>query len=421
MRAQDPSSPVNAGNHGGGFDAQRHSRRDVWVGAIAVLLVFGLLTEARFWRPEDTFTITENIQIAEAQAWWAGRLVLPERKWDTALKDGRVFSHFPLMFTFIAAVVVPVFHGVPHWFVVAVLVLPIPVLAYALFLRRMESAFWGAVLAIGFVCGTSAFPVIDKTLRGVSPYFVNQTLAVIGLLIMLLESFGRRRVWAAGLGLIIGALSRQMTIAYAIPLAYMALRSTDTDGRGKRIAALVLTLMVVVLVPCTFNTLKFGHPLDSGYMHVYADRPEDQFARDATAYGIFSAHYVPTNLYYSNLGLPRVYRIEMAGEREVHLRPNRLGTGIWWTTPLLLWLFVDFRRIVREPLSRAWLLAAAATYAGLLFYHSTGYEQRGFNRYSLDYVPVLMTLVAPCCTAGRRWLVSVAMIAWSVVYFRWLI
>ena len=276
-------------------------------------------------------------------------------------------------------------------------------------------------MAIGFVCGTSVFPVIDKTLRGAGPFFVNQALAVIGLLIMLLESFGRRRAWVSGLGLIIGAMSRQMTVAYSIPVAYLALRMTDSGGRVKHVAALVAALMVVVLVPCTFNTMKFGNPLDSGYMYVYADRPEDQLSRDAKAYGVFSAHYVLRNLYYANLGFPRVHPIEVAGEQEVHLRPNRLGTGIWWTTPLLLWFFVDFRRIVREPLDRAWLLAAAAAYVGLLFYHSTGYEQRGFNRYSLDYVPVLMTLLAPYCTVGpRRW-ITVVMAAWSVVYFRWLI
>jgi len=228
-------------------------------------------------------------------------------------------------------------------------------------------------------------------------------------------------VWVAGVGLVVAALSRQMTSAYLIPLACLALSGVKPGKRWTQVAVLLPVAAVIIAVPCISNALKFGNPLDSGYMYVYADRPEDLLSRDARAHGIFSAHYVPRNLYYSNLGFPRAYRIEMAGETEVHLRPNRMGTGIWWTTPLLLWFFVDFRRMVRDPLHRAWLLGAAAVYGGLLFYHSTGYEQRGFNRYSLDFVPVLMALIAPYCTVGwRRW-ASVAMVAWSVVYFRWLI
>ena len=204
-----------------GSTNELYGRRDVWLGVALVILAFGLLVEAKLWRPDTRFTIKENVQIGEAEAWWKGRLDLPERKWDTALKDGRVYSHFPPMFSVIAAVVVPLFRGVPHWFIVLALVLPVLLLAYALFFRRTGSPVWAALLAIGLACGTSALPVIDKTLRGASPYFVNQTLATVGLLIMLVESFGRRRVWMVGIGLVVAALSRQMTVAYLIPVIWL--------------------------------------------------------------------------------------------------------------------------------------------------------------------------------------------------------
>ena len=72
-------------------------------------------------------------------------------------------------------------------------------------------------------------------------------------------------------------------------------------------------------------------------------------------------------------------------------------------------------------MARAWLAAAVLAAGALMFYHSTGYEQRGFNRYSLDYVLVILALVAPSCVVGRRRWATVPMIAWSVVYFRFLI
>jgi hypothetical protein len=401
--------------------ARTPSRGKTWFGAALVVLASGLLIEAKLWRPDTLLTIRENVQIAEAKAWWNARLDLPERKWDTALKDGLVYSHFPPMFSLIAAGVVPFFHGVPHAFIVVALLLPVQLLAYALFYRRTGSWAWGALLAMGLVCGTSLLPVIDKTLRGASPYFVNHTLAMIGLLIMLVESFGRRRVWVAAIGLIVAALSRQMTIVYALPLALLAFKGAHQRAGIKPVTTFATTVFFVILVSCTLNALKFGRPWDSGYMHVYTDRAEDRFSRDAKTYGLFSTHYVPRNLYYANLGFPKVYRIEIAGQGETHLRPNHMGTGIWWTTPLLLLVFLDMGSIVRDPLRRAWLAAAILASAGLLFYHSTGYDQRGFNRYSLDYVPVILALIAPRCVTGRgRW-ISSAMIAWSILYFRWLI
>ncbi len=325
------------------------------------------------------------------------------------------------MFSFIAAAVLPVFGGVPHLFMVAAIALPVLLLAYALFLRRSESPQWAMVLAIALVCGTSAWPVLRNTLKSCNPYFVNQTLAMIGVLVLLIEYFGKRRVWLAGIGVAVAALSRQLTIAYLIPLAFMAWRKEPGRERRNALTALTLTAAVVVGVPLLMNTLKFGHPLESGYMYLYNDRPEDDFSRDAHAYGIFSPHYIGRNAYHSNLGFPRRYEITIAGREEVDYRPNLYGTGIWWTTPLLLWLFVDLRRILRDPELRVLLLAAAVIVVALLFYHSTGWIQRGFNRYSMDYVPVLLALIVPRCINGWRKWVSLAMIGWGVLYFRWLV
>ena len=98
-----------------------------------------------------------------------------------------------------------------------------------------------------------------------------------------------------------------------------------------------------------------------------------------------------------------------------------MGTGIWWTTPLLLWVIVGFPQLLRDGSSAVMLLSAGVVYGLLMFWHGTGAVQRGFNRYSLDYIPVILVLVAPLCCRGRRRWVSIAMIGWSVVYFRILI
>lgn len=395
-------------------------RRATWLqhlvrGSI-VLLVFAVLCGAKLWRPGDVLTIRENIQIAEAQAWWGGRLDLPERKWDSALFEGRVYSHFPPMFSFISSLVVPYFDGFPHGLLVLLIVLPAPILAYGLFNRICGTANRGALIAIALICGTSAIPVLDKAVRGASPYPVNQILALDGLLIFLWEYVGRGRVAVLGLGLAIAAWSRQLSLAFAIPYLWSAwLRGEQI--RFKRVGGALAVLGFIVAVPMILNMLKFGNPLDSGYMYLYNDRPEDAFSRDARTNGLFSPQFVPRNLYHANLGFPEVHRVRIEEQSQVFLQPNQMGTGIWWTTPLLLWLFLDFRKVLADPRSRMLLIAAALANFALLFYHSTGFEQRGFNRYSLDYLPALLALVAPGAIAGRRIWISSAMIAWSVFYF----
>ncbi|MCP4247176.1 MAG: hypothetical protein GY778_09015 [bacterium] len=392
------------------------SRRDAWLGAALVLAVCWLLNAEDLWRPETLRGFESNAQIGEAQAWWNGRLDLPERVWDTALKDGRVLSHFPPAFSIISAALIPWFGGVPHWFFV-LLAAAVPVCAYVLFLRLTRSAVWAVILAVGYVCGTSVWPVLAEMLRYGKPYHVNHTLASIGVLLILIDYFGRRRIWLGALGLMLAAWSRQATIAYALILLLAAWWGVERIGRRRRLVIVALTGLLLGTVYCGLNVLKFGHPLRTGYMLNHEGRT-DSFARDAREVGVVSVRWVPRNLYYSNLGPPRVGKIDVAGESKWYVKPNTKGTGIWWMSPLLLLIFFDLRRLVRDPSTAAPLAAALMTYAILMLWYSTGEDQRGYNRYSLDYLPVILALIAPRCMVGRRrWLTPVA-VAWSLVYFR---
>ena len=404
-----------------GGSAVAPGRRDALLGLLLVLLTCALLFQARAWQPGSMFDGHDNVQIAEAQAWWNGRLSLPEYRWDTALVDDRAYSHFPPMYSFLAAVVVPFCAGVPYWLVLLLIVLPVPLLAYRLFLILTGSPAASALIAIGFVCGTSIWPVIDQVLRVGNPYFVNPLLGTIGTLIILAEYFGRRRMWLAGGGLVVAALSRQLTLAWLIPLAWLAVRNMSGNQRRRGLVATAVAGLVVLGVIACMNTLKYGQPLDSGYMRIYTEDHNHPFVRDARKFGLFSVRFVPRNLYYANVGLPKIQHFRRAEGTGWRLQPHVNGAGIWWTTPLLLWFLIDFRRITRDGRSFPLLAAAGVIYAALMCFHNTGYAQPGFNRFSLDYLPALFAMIAPHCLAGRRKWISLAMIGWSVVYFRWLI
>ena len=414
------STEESAASHGNARPSvarrPRSRRLRTGVGLVFVLLICAALFQARAWQPYKVFAGKDNVQIAEAQSWWLGRLHLPERWFDTALVEDRAYSHFPPLFSFLAATVVPVFDGVPQWLVFLIIVVPVPVLAFRLFWVRTGLTFPSIVLTVALVCGTSLWPIIDRTLRGGEPYFVNHTLATIGLCIFLTEYFGRRRAWLAGGGLVVAALSRQLTFVYALPLVVMTWKGADRS-RG-RLFPVAGSCLLIVMTVMGANALKFGHPLDNGYMRIYEGR-SDALASFAHEHGLFSVRFLPKNLYYATVGLPKVEQEQNAIWPD--FKPNPWGTGILWTTPLLLWLVIDFRRVWRERRNRPLMIAVAAIFAALMCFHTTGYAQRGFNRFSLDYVPALLALLAPVSMKpGRRW-ISVAMVAWSVVYFRWLI
>lgn len=409
MRREEPATSVGeAGTVSG--------RRGIpWWSLLVLLLIWGWLTPAKLWRPGTVLGIDENVQIAEALAWWDGRLDLPERRWDTALYEGKVYSYFPPVFTIIAAAVVPFFGGIPH-LVLALLACITVALAFLLFFRLTESAWWSLALGLGFVCGTSVFPVLDQCLRGGAPYSVNHVISVIGTLIFLDDYCGRRRVWPGCVGLVVTALSRQLTIGYALPLAMMALEHSPGASRQRRIALVATTCVLIGVVYGGLNTLKFGHPLSTGYMANHEGR-DDVFAREARANGLVSPRWVPRNLYYTNVGLPTFHRVDTAGEEEAFLRPNTMGAGIWWTSPLLLYLLIDARRTIRDRRGVALLAGGVAVFVMLMFWHATGAVQRGYNRYSLDYIPVMFALIAPRCVEGRRRWMTAACIAWGVLYF----
>ena len=391
-------------------------------GLIGVYLAGYLLIDTDVLTQSYLCTGQLNLNVAEAEAWLNGRLDLDvgpgpkQRPWDTAAHQGRVYNVFPPMFTFIAVPIMAVGPpGVPNFILKLLLAAPIPGLAYLLFLRRTDRVWTAVLLTLGYTLGTSLLPLMNQGLRNGEVWHVNHLLSQLGLLIFLLDYFGRRRIWLGGLGLLIAAWSRQATGVFLIPLAYLALRPGGTGPRWCRVVSLAAVSVVMVGVPATLNTLKFGHPLESGYSYIYEGR-DDSFAQDAQR-GMFSPVFVLRNLYYMNLGPPKV----VAPHGVVRFRPNEIGTGIWWTSPVLLFVLTDWRRLWRRGEVRYLLIAVVLMFVALMFYHATGRSQKGYNRFAMDFIPVVLAAIGPVCGGPRRKWVTFGFVLWSIWYFRWAI
>jgi hypothetical protein len=164
------------------------------------------------------------------------------------------------------------------------------------------------------------------------------------------------------------------------------------------------------------NALKFGNPLDFGYRHIYVNRDSEPMARLCRAHGAFSPRFIPDNLYYMHLAPPAIDDLYFT---HVDLKADQLmGTSIWITTPILLFTFVGAGTWCRDPPRRAMMLGSLLVMIGLLCYHSPGFMQSGYNRFALDFIPVWLVLGASQTRGCRRSGLTLACIAWSLLYFR---
>mgnify|MGYP000384627776 CR=1 FL=1 len=374
----------------------------------------------------------------EAASWRAGRLDLPargpnpqighDRPRDTAYVDGRVYNVFPPLFTMLSygAMVLQSWQGeppeaefYPPWYV-GLVALPLPLVGFWAFRQVTGRSAWAAVLTAYWILGTPLLKMLANCRLGETNE-LNHVLSNTGLMLLAGDLLGRRRIWPAAIGLVIGMWTRQLTAFYlvgAIWIAWAASRSgvmlRMQPTRRKGLVILGLAGIVGLGTLGALNALKFGSVLDSGYSYIYKGRG-DLYAQRAREAGLFDVGFIPRNAYYMNLALPDVRWSRM--NLLIGGGDDADGTSIWLTCPLLLLAFRDARRWWQDPARRALMVSSLGVILGVLCYHNTGSVQHGFHRFSLDFVPVWLMVIAPYTLHGRRPSWTLAALAYSVLYF----
>ena len=401
-------------------DGQLHlsvKSRNHLIGFVAVYVLFfgAFFDHANLWQPGRLLQC-DNPHVAEAKAWLNGRPDIPERLWDSALVDGRFFNVFPPMMTFVSMACLLVSpDGVPFMLLTWLFVLPIPGLAYVLFVRRSESVFGGVLMASVFVLGTSEFVILCRVTQSAQACQLNNAVTQLGLLIFLIDYYGRRRFWVGGVGQLVMGWARNTMLALLLPYLWGL---WDLGGSGRKLGGAAICALLLA-VPAVVNMVRFDRPSETGFVRIYegrTDDPSDWLAQDGSR-ALFSMSYFPRNMYWMNLGFPEIVQKGTGWRWKLPVK----STGIWWTTPVLLYLFFDTRRIWAERANR-WLMAAVVPILiAIMTYHNMGYSQRGYNRFSLDFLLVLLALVAPYAMQGKRRYLTILFGIWSVAYFRWIV
>jgi hypothetical protein len=316
-----------------------------------LLAALAVVVAPRIGLPHWQVVPDGNTALDEALQWRHGSLALSHRFYESARAGEKYYNVTGLAFTLVSVAATTLSDAgtllcrqfgcagetaaFPAPLYIALVALPLPIIAFCAFRGVMKDSAWAAVLAFHFIAGTSLKSVL-AICQGGSIYHINHVLAVVGLLIFAGDLLGRRRLWPAAIGLCLAAWSRQMTIFYALPLLWAAWRAgqpgpdaakmagpdgnprlgtmpvslvarasrprthrrdagatfcADNHAALRRAAFALLGMAVAVGLPALLNTLKFGSPLETGYARVYEGRTDPLARRGQEA--LFGLRYVP--------------------------------------------------------------------------------------------------------------------------------
>lgn len=387
-----------------------------------------------------------NVSYMEAARWMSGHLTLidditshpHERHHDSAYHNGASYNIFQpgqTLFFMGSFLIWNPERGIPifKFLILALGIGTAGIYATTFFLGAGRRWLPASLLLITCFVGAPFAPSFDRALHG-SVYRVNHVFVwfFIGLFLMMLNRpLTDRRLLLLG-GIAAAAILFRLQALLVLLLPTLLLLQ---DGEGKswrirekllnadermrlfrRLLLLGVIPLLAVLLVHWLNYLKFGNPLETGYMKIYEER-DDYLAARAHEHGLMSLHFLPENLFRHFVSTPEV---EFNGWFDVRVDGDARGNGILFSMPLLFAFLLLAGQVWKNPRIQAVFLTTLLVSLPVLLYHNPGYNAPGYSRYSLDYLPLLFFLLALCFGQASRWKgVSFAAIPaaiWAVGY-----
>jgi hypothetical protein len=345
-----------------------------------------------------------------AQSLLNGHFDLPQttNNGDLSVFDGKLYLPYPPLPSFILAPFVLIF-GAAHVNTVAIATIMSCVSLYLLhniFVRLRidkEHIIW-LILAVFFGSG---FWFALFTTHHV--YAFAHITSFMFQLFVINEILGRRRWWLIGVFVGCTFLSRQFTLFYALfVLGYMfyLYRNASLGVAWKAVLSFFAAVGSFVALYLVYNYVRFGNPFDAGYRYVvYVGVLKERVQQ----YGIFSARYIPYNLYCA---LIKGFNIQFTGSGNLKIKDMDLwGTSLFSASPFLIASFkANWPKIVKIA---TWV-TISLIFVGQLFYHNNGFEQVNTSRFTLDFLPLLIVLTALGASKLPMWLMK-TLITYAVV------
>ena len=242
-------------------------------------------------------------------------------------------------------------------------------------------------------------------------WYVSQILVVTFQALSVLCVLKRWSPWLVGLSLGVAMASRP-DLFIIWPFLFTIAIQIAQEGKGndwklewkwivKWVAKSAIPVITVVIGLLFYNYIRFGNPLDFGYVNVNGSQ---LISENVHKYGIYNIHFIPINLFVMFLKLPsfRPY--------SPYLFPSLDGMSILITTPALLYLIHKYEK--KWWIIGAWLSVILSVMM-LSMYHNTGAGQFGY-RYLFDFIIPLIMLLAVALGKKSSWVFR-ALVIISVV------
>ncbi|MBN2738282.1 MAG: hypothetical protein JXR70_14960 [Spirochaetales bacterium] len=358
---------------------------------IVIALVF--LKDLQIALATDPIPGNENHYIHQAIALFEGRIDIGHYLHDTAEFNGKIYVIYPPFPLLLILPFVAIWGLKTKLTLVAIY---ISVIAAFLLVRilqkiKIEAKTIPWVLA-AFFFGTGFFLCLRNSL-GVA-WFAH-VAAVFALIVMLYFALVKGNAFLTGLFLGFAFLSRQLSIWMAI-FAFVAIWQFDPEAKLKKKMLKIIyfgaSFAICIALYLLFNYLRFGDIFDTGYTYLQLS---GFMATRADTYGQFSWHHIPFNFVYMFLqGFHINYGDwpDWATSWHEWWALDPFGTSITFASPFVFFAF--WGRIKDKWIHWAAWLSILGSLVHQLMYYNNGWVQFNAQRFSLDFLPLLILLVA---------------------------
>ena len=236
-----------------------------------------------------------------------------------------------------------------------------------------------------------------------SSWYIAHVSAVLFLTLAIVESFGSQRNFVIGLLLGFAYISRLPTVL-ALPF-FLLLTFDKEDQWGKRFRNIILLLLGLAIpagMNALYNYLRYSTLFDVGYFLIPGVLEEPWYR-----YGIFDVRYIPRHLYAILLQGPLLL------DDFPYFKPSWMGLGLFFTTPAFFYIFKGSWK----KISKFAAITVLCILPPLISHGTVGFAQFGY-RFSLDFVPFLMLLVAKGMKEELGWCEK-GLIAISILINMW--
>jgi hypothetical protein len=336
-----------------------------------------------------------NLAVFQAQAFLQGNLNIEHYFWDAAVFEGKYYVCFPPFPSVLLTPVVALLDNAVNTTVISLLISCLSMfLLYQLLTKLMGESAGKLWVFLAFFFGSGYWWVVMTSdhINGFA-----HVICTCLLLILILELYGKKRPLLIGLLWSLAFLTRQMTIFYGILIIYFLYADQpDKKNAIKNISVAFIAAFVCVTPYFILNDLRFHNFFDSGYQYlIYATPVQERINQ----YGLFSTKYFLYNFYHL---IVKGHNIIFSGNMNLQaMGMDQYGTSILAASPFVIFSYKAQAGIKFKIAIWSTILLILVS---ILLYHNNGWMQVNTQRFSLDFFPALIVLVALSYNTVLKWL-----------------